>query len=520
MLKILDCTFRDGGYYNNWYFSKIELNEYIDFIKKNPINYIEIGFRFLKKNIFYGPFAFSSENFLRSLKLPKNKISVMINAKDYYADLDLVDRYFIKKNKSVIDLVRIAVNFDDYYKCEKLVKKLKKLGYSVGFNLMKANFLDREATLKIITSIKKWNCIDVLYFADSLGCMEADDVKKISKVINQYWKKDFGIHAHNNKGLAVSNTIQAINFGAKWVDSTILGMGRGAGNASTESLLIELRSLGYIKKINFSNLSSFHILKQKYQWGYNPYYHYSAVHKIHPSYVQTLIEDDRYDNNDIFNSLERLSKLETTNFNSNLLEEDFSIFYNKNYKSNFSSDSINISENVLVIGSGSNLGIFKDHVEKYIKNTNLTSFSLNNSNVINSKLINYYVVSHITRANIEIKEILKKKSKIIAPPAIIENFKIPKIKTISYGLKIDNNLKTNKSYCQLTSPLAISYCLMFLANTNIKKIYFAGIDGFEDQNKNKEINDFLIYFKNKYKKIELYSITPTKFSSLINHIIY
>ena len=67
----------------------------------------------------------------------------------------------------------------------------------------------------------------VFYFADSLGNMNSQNVKFICKVIKNNWSGDFGIHAHNNCGLALSNTITAIENGANWVDSTILGMEGG-----------------------------------------------------------------------------------------------------------------------------------------------------------------------------------------------------------------------------------------------------------------------------------------------------
>ena len=280
-MNLLDCTFRDGGYYNNWEFSNSELNQYLEFINNNNIQIIEIGFRFLKKNKFYGPFAFSSDFFLKNLKLlNKKKISVMINAKDYYLDKNLILNNFSLKKNSIIDIVRIAVNYDEFHKCKDLVSVLKKLGYEVGFNLMKANYIDKSLAIKIFKELKSWNNIDVLYFADSLGCMENDDIFRLSNLINLYWGKEFGIHAHNNKGLAISNSLKALECGATWVDTTILGMGRGAGNAPTESLLIELKSKNKIKTINFTDLSLFHSLKNKYKWGYSPFYHYSATYMI------------------------------------------------------------------------------------------------------------------------------------------------------------------------------------------------------------------------------------------------
>ena len=43
--KVLDCTIRDGGYYNNWDFSNQFAKNYLNTLSKINIDYVEIGFR-------------------------------------------------------------------------------------------------------------------------------------------------------------------------------------------------------------------------------------------------------------------------------------------------------------------------------------------------------------------------------------------------------------------------------------------------------------------------------------------
>jgi len=98
-LNILDCTLRDGGYYNNWYFRKDLINEYLKVMDSIKVDYVEIGFRFIDKVKTKGPTAYSDESFLRSLKIPRNlKIGIMINAADFI------------NNKHIIDLAKKTLN--------------------------------------------------------------------------------------------------------------------------------------------------------------------------------------------------------------------------------------------------------------------------------------------------------------------------------------------------------------------------------------------------------------------------
>ena len=82
-IKILDCTLRDGGYYNNWDFSKDLVNDYLKAISESGIKNVEIGFRSLKENKLNGPNFFSTDNYINVLKIPKNlDIGVMINVSE------------------------------------------------------------------------------------------------------------------------------------------------------------------------------------------------------------------------------------------------------------------------------------------------------------------------------------------------------------------------------------------------------------------------------------------------------
>ena len=68
-IKILDCTLRDGGYYNNWNFSNKVVNDYLKVISRVGINYVELGFRFLEKDKIKGSTAYTTENFIKSIKI-------------------------------------------------------------------------------------------------------------------------------------------------------------------------------------------------------------------------------------------------------------------------------------------------------------------------------------------------------------------------------------------------------------------------------------------------------------------
>jgi len=191
-IKVLDCTFRDGGYYNKWDFSEKLVQRYLHAVDVANIDIIELGFRNLPQDTFFGAFAYTTDTYINVLDINKDIIvCVMIDAKSILnsglSTEAAVGILFQPKAQSRVDLVRIATHFDTVEKCEQIAKILKKLGYQVGLNLMQAHGKPDNELSKTAQLIQNWCQIDVLYFADSLGSMNADDVAKIILALKLSW---------------------------------------------------------------------------------------------------------------------------------------------------------------------------------------------------------------------------------------------------------------------------------------------------------------------------------------------
>ena len=519
-LKILDCTLRDGGYYNNWDFSNELVNEYISTIKKSPVDVIEIGFKNIDSLNFKGPFYYSTDDYINNLNLPKNKkYAVMINC-DNFIDKNFYKLKLILKpsNKTLISIIRIAVNFDKYKNAKKIVNYIKDLKYDVGLNLMQAhNKTDKKYT-EIVRDIKSWNMVDILYFADSIGNMNPIEVRKICNIFIKNWNKSLGFHAHNNKGLALSNTLEAINAGFDWVDSTINGMGRGAGNVETESLLMELSN---IKKISFfpdqfyNLVNVFLKLKSEFNWGPNMLYHYAAVNNIHPTFVQELINDKRYSTNQLFDILKLLSKKNSLSFNYDLITD---VVYKKKKKSYGSWNATNWlnKKDVMVIGAGDSVNKYKKDIITYIKKYKPVVIFLNINKFIPSSFGDATIVCHDKRILYESHLYKKLKHPLIMPldnyETLINNH-IKKLTIYDYGLNLSSNkFIINNSYCTLPSPLVTAYSLAVLTKANANKIFLVGFDGYsKSEILNDEMNRIFKSYNSLKNKKEIISLTPTKY---------
>ena len=158
-IKLLDCTLRDGGYYNNWDFSPELIKDYLEAMVSIQADYVEIGFRFITNNDFKGGCAFSTDSYIDSLDIPhglKHKIGVMINGSDILSQgssksdiYKVLEKLFAPKKHSPVSLVRIACHLHEFEYCLPAVIWLKDQGYKVGFNLMQIHKANEETIAKL-----------------------------------------------------------------------------------------------------------------------------------------------------------------------------------------------------------------------------------------------------------------------------------------------------------------------------------------------------------------------------------
>ena len=526
-IRILDCTLRDGGYYNNWFFKSDLVKRYLNDIKNSSIDAIELGFRFPDKKLSLGPHAYTLDSYLNEFEIPKKVlICVMINAKNFFKDNDfkkgldsvLLNKVFKKKNNSCLNMIRIAINFDDFLYSKMIAKKLKKLGYKIALNLMQANHKSLISYKKTVSEINKWKLINILVFADSLGNMDPDQVKDILKIFKLEFDKEIGIHTHNNKGFALINSLVSATNGIDWIDSTICGMGRGAGNVTTENLLIELnqRNLhkGNVKQLQ-NTVDDFTKLQFKFKWGSNIYYHYAANNNIHPTFVQTLLSDNRYEKNQIFNSLEFLAKIKSTSFSDENLRK---AIYGKKFISKGVWKATNWlkDRDVLIIGPGLSIKKFRKEIINYIKKNDIIVIFLNIPKYITEKYANATIVCHETRVMLDSHLYKKLKKPIIMPKnnfdKLIKN-DLKKSVIFDYALNIDENKYDIKpNYCIISKPIVASYAFAFVTQANANRILIAGFDGYdEDDYRSEEMTNIFREYREYKRSKKILSLTPTKY---------
>ena len=297
-IKVLDCTIRDGGLMNNHRFDDRFVRAIFKAVSEAGIDYMEIGYKNSKK-LFpgdkYGAWKFCSDEDIRKVTegIPsKTKLSVMV-------DVDRVDLDDIKpKKESPVTMIRTACYVKDVDKAIAMANHFADKGYETAVNLMaisKVLEIDLKECLQQLERECKCNAV---YIVDSNGSLYQETTEYLIKLAKGIIKtKEIGIHAHNNQQLAFGNTIEAIIHGANYLDSTIFGMGRAAGNCPTELLL------GFLKNPKFDIRPVLDViakemipLSKDVEWGYVIPYAITGILDEHPKSALELRESDRKEN--------------------------------------------------------------------------------------------------------------------------------------------------------------------------------------------------------------------------------
>jgi len=297
-MQILDCTLRDGGYYTDWNFTSDLVETYLKTVSKLPISIVELGYLSDNKDL-NGPFYHLSKSLLTYSKkhLNKNqKIYTMINSKEIKNKNHLIK--LIKKNEKFIDGIRFAISPFEVKKFLPIIEAAKKKYKNISFNI---NLMYLNKWYKDITFAKKiinllGNKINTVALVDSYGAMLPEQIYDfVKKVSNKNVK--LGCHFHNNCGLALANTLSAVNAGCEVADATFKGMGRGAGNAETEILLaLKTKINPKISSFDITSLTEkFEKLKSKMKWGESYAYAYAARKGYSQNDMMDLIQKRRLD---------------------------------------------------------------------------------------------------------------------------------------------------------------------------------------------------------------------------------
>lgn len=290
-MKLFDCSMRDGGYMNNWYFSKEQARACYSATKDCGIEYCEIGFR--RNEHMNGPWFYTPESLVNEtygdIVTPECRLAIMAQMGTFTID------DFVPKSESLISMVRVLIAYhckdkDDskldtelIHETVDMCKKLKELGYEVSINIGRIDKMSDEQIQQTCEIIKDAP-IEYFYLADTYGNLGIYKMRQILTNIKKYYDGKIGFHAHDNLKNASVKAIDALYNGADIVDVTFGGFGRGSGNARSEYVLAHFEDRKLLPALLYTDKWI-----QSYKESGVPYL-LSGLKSMHVNYAIEVIE--------------------------------------------------------------------------------------------------------------------------------------------------------------------------------------------------------------------------------------
>lgn len=474
-IKLLDCTLRDGGYINNWSFKDKHIIKILKALKDSKIDIIECGYLNDKKGAKNNSTLFDStitaDKVLTTVLKSDVKQVIMINLGDFDVQNLPV------KEQSSIDGIRLAFHKKDIDQAFETAYKIKKLGYKLYFQpMVTKNYKDIE----FLSIIEKTNELNpyAFYIVDSFGSMTLDEFHKYLVLAQNNLNSSIslGYHSHNNMQLAFSNAISMCSQNFKReiiIDSSIYGIGRGAGNLNTELIADYLNNT---HEKDYDTLPLLDIIDEllaslmaKNSWGFSPAQFLSASYNCHPNYASFLVNKNTNHIVGIKKILDKLPEENKSSFDKELIEKLYRE-YILEPKSNLLGElKLSLEKNILLIASGKSVSEYKELLESKAKDSNYQIIGLNHKPNIEC---DYYFFTNQKRYD-EFYEKIELNKIIVTNNIQIKSdvFTVIDFEKLAF---VNNKLVIN---------VAIS-CINYLINLNIKKVSIAGLDGYRENANN------------------------------------
>jgi 4-hydroxy 2-oxovalerate aldolase len=297
-ITVVDCTIRDGGLMNNSKFPFDMVQAVYKAICDSGVDIVELGYRNSKEMFStdeYGPWRFCDDEDLKKIvdgvESGETKLSVMMDAhKSTVNDIK-------PREGSPVDIIRVATYVKDIDKAIKTANAATDNGYEATINVMAISHAVDWELDEALAQIQEETKVIAVYIVDSFGALYSEDIDFYYDKYKKYIKnKEIGIHCHNHQQLGFANTIQGIIRGANYVDGTLYGIGRAAGNCPLELLMSFLKNPKFDIRPILDVIGKYVIpLKDEIEWGYNIPYMIAGILNLHPRDSMTLLDLDEDD---------------------------------------------------------------------------------------------------------------------------------------------------------------------------------------------------------------------------------
>ena len=334
-IQLLDCTLRDGSYIVDSDFGSAAIRGILEKLSEADIDIIECGWLKDKEasegSAFYHVPA-DLERYL-SYKQPGKVYVAMIDWNRY--NTDALPPYDGKS----IDAVRVVFPHGKHREGIAVGERIREKGYAVYYQAANTLAYSDEDLFALARDMNEAKpvCLSVV---DTFGAMYEDDLERILSILDKALSPEIrlGFHSHNNQQLSFALSMHFVRYLQKTgrqmvIDASLCGMGRGAGNATTElvaSFLNKKCGCHYNLDAVMDAIDTYmEAFRENYTWGYSTPYFISGLYCCHVNNIAYLMKNHRTSARDMRNIIESMQPEDRVKYDYDLLEERYMTVMNR-----------------------------------------------------------------------------------------------------------------------------------------------------------------------------------------------
>lgn len=495
-IQILDCTLRDGGYINDFNFGHRGIAKIIAQLTNSGIDIIETGF--LEDGDYNDECSIYNSVEQISCLLPKDRKKSMYVAMACYGEYNIA--HLSDYDGNSIDGIRVTFHYNEIDDALEYCRKIQDKGYKVFIQPVGTSSYTDEQLLTLIKKVNEMRPY-AFYLVDTLGLMHKEEVLRFFYLINHNLAKGIhvGFHSHNNLQLSFSNCQALVSVESDRtisLDSSVYGMGRGAGNLNTEliaSYMNEHCNKNYEIEPLLEIVDEYIVkIKQEHEWGYSVPYYLAAINGCHPNYAAYLASKNTLNVKCISLILHMIEPEHRSLFDKSLIERKYLEFQSHEIDDSEAIRSLKQvfeNRNVMLLAPGASLAESQEAIVEKVTSANCLVVST-------SFVPDFIETDFVFLSN------LKRYLTTFNP-----NHKpINLIYTSNIDVAEDNKTRVNYSSLLNEDDAVRDNSGLMLLNLLVKfspaRVYVAGMDGYSSEAKN-YVLDRLVMSHNQEQAITL-----------------
>ncbi len=478
MAIILDCTLRDGGYLNDWEFGIDTIRYVVQRHIMAGTELIEVGFlddrRPFDINRTIQPDTSCYERQLAGIDKKDTKLFAMID----YGTCS-IDHVLPRTADSMLDGIRIIFKEPKKELAVEFARQVQEKGYMVSLQMVSITaYKDRDILdfCERVNEVKPY----AVSIVDTYGLMHQEQVMHYFELLNHNLDKEIclGYHAHNNFQLAYSNSLRFLESGAKrklLVDGTAHGMGKNAGNAPLELLMMymnERYGKHYAIEQVLETIDACILpIYNRVEWGYKLRFFLSASNACHPNYVTYLLSKKNLPVSTINEVLQSIPEGKRLDYDAKLIEEKYTELQTHAKDVTYNDETL-VSElhgkKILLLGPGKRLTTEKKKISAFIENEKPVVIAVNCAP--EEYPIDYYFLSNSKRYSLLYSRLHNSGQDL----RIIVTSNVSTLTGADYVLDVVRYWEGDA----LCSDNALALLLNIMKKAAPETLYLAGFDGF------------------------------------------